>query len=76
MQIIIDSYHNHYDFFRMNIGQYPYSRGYHYYFDLSGFERDSQNKSYVRDTSNSFESTFSKDQKYYGETKLKDIINR
>lgn len=60
----------------MNLRRFPYSRAYHYFFDLNNFERDPQSVTYAIDPHNAFRSTFSKEEKLIGGSKIKDIINR
>jgi hypothetical protein len=46
-------------FFVNNKVVFPYSRGYHYFFDLTTFQRVDGSVSYALDENNAFNSTFS-----------------
>lgn len=46
-------------FFEMNRSKFQFSRGYHYFFDLSTFPRVANSPSYAVDDKNAFNSTYS-----------------
>ena len=55
--------------------KYPYSRGYHYFFNLDEFERVPGSQSYAYD-SNIFKSHYSQENKKIGDKTVGELINR
>jgi hypothetical protein len=74
VRIDVNEYRKH--LFRKNVQNYVYSRGIHYHVDLDTLERVEHSATYVKDYTKSLRSTFSQEEKVFGSSKLKDIINR
>jgi hypothetical protein len=70
-----DGEYKHY--FVGNKINFPYSRGYHYFFDLSTFPRVEDTVSYAIDENNAFHSTFrSEDRIVRGDLTVGKLFNR
>jgi hypothetical protein len=60
----------------LNRPKYPYSRGYHYFFDLDKFPRVFGHPSYALDDNNAFNYTYSQEDKVIKGSTIHDLINR
>ena len=60
----------------LNRTKFPYSRGHHYFFDLTMFPRVEGSHSYASDKTNVFNSTYSQENAKIGEARVGELINR